>query len=144
MTKKTETKAETTIDTKLTTREVTDSRLIMIMIAGKRGEKSRTAKRVVQTVEAELRAKNEDMPVYDVRVSINGIELDFRDFTDEVQRHLDDMVMREAGELLKQTVGGKLDELIVDVHASLERLTEGVQKKAADLLGYTPWNDRDA
>lgn len=140
MTKKTETKAETTIDTKLTTREVTDSRLIMIMIAGKRGEKSRTAERVVQTVEAELREKNEDMPVYDVRVSINGIELDFRDFADEVQRQLDDMVTREAGELLKQTVGDKLDELIYDAHESLRRLNEGVQKKAAEMLGYNPWS----
>lgn len=133
------------IETKLTTREVTDSKLIMIMIAGKRGEKSHTAARVVQTVEAELREKGDaDLPVYDVRVSINGIELDFRDFADEVTRQLDDMVMREAGELLKKTVGDKLDDLIYEAHQSLERLNEGVQKKAAELLGYNPWKDDDA
>ncbi len=133
------------IETKLTTREVTDSKLIMIMIAGKRGEKSRTAERVVQTVEAELREKGDaDLPVYDVRVSINGIELDFRDFADEVTRQLDDMVTREAGELLKKTVGDKLDDLIYEAHQSLERLNEGVQKKAAELLGYNPWKDDDA
>jgi hypothetical protein len=127
---------------KLTTREVTDSRLLMIMIASQRGEKSRTAERVVQTGEAELRAKGSDMPVYDVRVTINGVELDFRDFAAEVQRQLDDMVTREAGELLKQTVGGKLDDLVADAHESLRRLNEGVQKKAAEMLGYSPW-ERD-
>lgn len=47
---------------KLTTREVTDSQLLMIMIASKRSEKSRTAERVAQTVEAELRDKNADAP----------------------------------------------------------------------------------
>lgn len=137
-------KDETKIDTKLTTREVTDSKLIMIMIAGRRGEKSRTAERVVQTVDAELREKGSaDLPVYDVRVSINGIELDFRDFADEVTRQLDDMVTREAGELLKKTVGDKLDDLIYEAHQSLERLNEGVQKKAAELLGYNPWKDEE-
>lgn len=126
---------------KLSTREVTDSRLLMIMIASKRSEKSRTSERVLRTVEAELRDKNADAPVYDVRVSINGIELDFRDFAAEVQRQLDDMVTREAGELLKQTVGDKLDALVADAHASLQRLNEGVQTKAAELLGYNPWKD---
>lgn len=142
MTKKT--KTETKIDKKLTTREVTDSVMLMTMIASNRGEKGRTVERVVQTVEAKLRETGEDMPVYDVRVSINGIDLDFRDFVDLVQRQLDDMVKREAGELLKQTVGDKLDELIFDAHESLRRLNEGIQKKAAELLGYNPWNDRDA
>jgi hypothetical protein len=126
---------------KLSTREVTDSRLLMIMIASRRGEKSRTAERVVQTVEAELRDKNAETPVYDVRVSINGIELDFRDFAAEVQRQLDDMVTREAGVLLKQTVGDKLDDLIAEAHESLQRLNEGVQKKASELLGYDPWKE---
>ena len=126
---------------KLTTREVTDSRLLMIMIASRRGEKSRTAERVVQTVEAELRDKNAETPVYDVRVSINGIELDFRDFAAEVERQLDDMVTREAGVLLKQAVGDKLDDLIADAHEALQRLNDGVQKKASELLGYNPWKD---
>lgn len=74
-------------------------------------------------------------------MSINGIELDFRDFATEVQRQLDDMVTREAGELLKQTVGDKLDALVADTHESLLRLNEGVQTKAAELLGYNPWKD---
>ena len=127
---------------KLTTREVTDSRLLMIMIAaGKPSGKSRTVERVVKTVEAELHGKNAELPVYDVRVSINGIDLDFRDFAAEVQRQLDDMVMHQAGELLKQTVGDKLDLLAADAHESLQRLNEGVQKRAADLLGYNPWQD---
>lgn len=142
MTTKTIKTAATKLTTKLTTREVTDSRLIMIMIAGKRGEKSRTAERVMQTVETELREKGADMPIYDVRVSINGIELDFRDFADEVQRQLDDMVMRAAGDLLKQTVGTKLDDLIAEAHDSLERLNDGIQKKATEMLGYNPWSDR--
>ena len=132
---------KTAPEQKLTTREVTDSRLLMIMIASRRGEKSRTAERVVQTVEAELRDKNAETPVYDVRVSINGIELDFRDFAAEVQRQLDDMVTREAGVLLKQTVGDKLDDLIAEAHESLQRLNEGVQKKASELLGYDPWKE---
>ena len=139
MTKKTES------DQKLSTREVTDSRLLMIMIASNRSSAtSRTVDRVVQTVEAGLREQSADTPVYDVRVSINGIELDFRDFAVEVQRQLDDMVTHEAGELLKQTVGDKLDELIYDARESLKRLNEGVQKKAAELLGYNPWRDDDA
>lgn len=139
MTKKTET---STVPTKLTTREVTDSRLLMFMIAGDRGEKSRTAERVVQTVEAEMRAKGDaDAPIYDVRLSINGIDLDFRDFSAEVQRQLDDMVMREAGELLKQTISDKLDTLIESTHEALLQLNEGIQKKATEMLGYNPWKD---
>lgn len=126
---------------KLTTREVTDSHLLMFMIAGSRGEKSRTAERLVQTVEAELRDKGADTPVYDVRVSINGIDLNFRDFITEIQRQLDDMVMRAAGDLLKQTVGDKLDDLIGEATRALRRLNEGVQKKAAEMLGYNPWKD---
>ena len=126
---------------KLTTREVTDSRLLMIMIANCGGKNSRTAERVVQTVDAELRGQSADMPVYDVRVNINGIELDFRDFAAEVQRQLDDMVMREAGELLKQTVDDKLGNLIADTHDSLQRLNEGIQKRAAEMLGYNPWSN---
>lgn len=126
---------------KLTTREVTDSRLLMIMIASCGGANSRTAERVVQTVEAELR-DNPDTPVYDVRVSINGIELDFRDFAMEVQRQLDDMVMREAGELLKQTVEDKLNGVLSDAHASLQRLNEGIRERAVEMLGYNPWSDQ--
>lgn len=133
---------KTKIETKLTTSEVTNSRLLMSMIAGKPGEKSRTAERVVQTVDAELREKGSvDLPIYDVRVSINGIELDFRDFTDEVTRQLDTLVMREAGELLKRTVGNQLDDLLRATYESLHRLNEGVQKKATELLGYNPWKD---
>lgn len=112
----------------------------MIMIAACGGKNSRTADRVVQTVDAELRSKGEDMPVYDVRVSINGIELDFRDFAAEVQRQLDDMVVREAGELLKQTVDDKLGNLITDTHDALQRLNEGIQKRAAEMLGYNLWS----
>ena len=128
--------------TKLTTHEVADSLLLMTMIASTRGGKSRTAERIVKTAEADLRSNNSaDAPVYDVRVSINGVELDFRDFAEEVQRQLDDMVMREAGELLKQTVGDKLNDLINDTHTSLKHLHEGVKQKAVELLGYNPWKD---
>lgn len=119
---------------KLTTREVADSRLLMIMIAACGGTNNRTVERVIQTVSAELRSKSMDTPVYDVRVSINGIELDFRDFAVEVQRQLDDMVMREAGELLKQAVEDKLGDLITDAHDALQRLNEGIQKKATEML----------
>jgi hypothetical protein len=52
---------------KLTTREVTNSRLLMIMISSCCGKNSRTAERVVQTVDAELRSKGADTSVYDVR-----------------------------------------------------------------------------
>lgn len=128
---------------KLTTREVTDSRMLMIMISQRPGEQAfgRTVERITRTVETELKAAGRDMPVYDVRVSINGVDLDFRDFASEVQRQLDDMVMREAGELLKQIVSDKLDDLMHEAHESITRLNDGVRKKAAELLGYNPWRD---
>jgi len=118
---------------KLTTREVADSLLLISMIAN--NKEGRAGERIRETVKG-LPAGT---PVYDVRVSINEIDLDFHDFAGEVQRQLVDMVRREAGELLKQTVGSKMDDLIASTHETLQRLNEGVQQKAADLLGYNPW-----
>jgi hypothetical protein len=51
----------------------------------------------------------------------------------EVQRQLDDMVMREAGELLKQTVDDELGELIADALDSLQRLNDGIQRPRGNL-----------
>lgn len=134
------------VSKKLSTRELTDSRMLMIMISAGPSHGSKTVERVLATVDEELKAKKnepggEHLPVYDVRVSVNGVELDFREFTAEVTRQLDDMVMREAGKLLKDLIGDKLGTLIEDAYQNLEKLNRGIRQKATELLGYNPWRD---
>lgn len=112
---------------KLTAREVADSVMLMTMIAPHK-DKMRLAA-------SALKGGSTEALVYDVRVSVNGIELDFREFAAEIQRQLDDMVRHEAGELVKQVIGRRLDDMVEDSYETLRLFNEGLQKKAYELLG---------
>lgn len=120
---------------KLTTREVVDSRMLMNMIgAGGRD----TARRIAESVEKPKSGydpKSEHDPVYDVRVSINGIDLDFRDFAAEIQRQLNTLILDRATKLLDQVIGDRIGQLIEQTTASIQDLNLGIQRKAAELPG---------
>lgn len=122
---------------KLTGREIAASKMLITMLTRKSAEGTTKGEEVRATVAAS--ATSPSTPIYDVRVSINGVELDFHAFEAEIDRQFKDIVQRAAGELLKQTLGDKMDSLMEDVCNTLQVLNKSVQEKASEALGYNPW-----
>lgn len=72
---------------------------------------------------------------HDIRVIINGVEVDFVEFAKKVEKQLDSMVAEKAGELLK----AKVYDMLEPFHDAVAEFERGLKKQAADMLGYNPW-----
>lgn len=78
--------------------------------------------------------KGEPKPIT-VSITIDGFEADFRKFAEECERQLDRMIVEKAGEMLKEQLGEELHEMLHVV----DQLGEGLKRRAAEMLGYDPW-----
>ncbi len=75
------------------------------------------------------------VPGVDVTVTIDGMPFDFKHFSDHLEKHMDDMILRKAGELMQENVGDLTNKL----YDAMNELINGIRKQAADKLGYNPW-----
>lgn len=119
--------------TKLTTREAINSVMLMNMIgATKQYGSSKTFDRILDSVR-ERQAQNPLDPLdhaYDVEVRVNGIEVDFRDFTKTCVDQLDAMVLDAAKELLAESaVIEEMNSTLYDLQEKLKEYAELVESK---------------
>ena len=118
--------------TKLSTREVTDSVMLMNMIGATRNDGSKTFERILATVRERQERNPSDSQPYDVEVKVNGIEVDFRDFAQSCVDQLDGMVLRAAKELLAESdVIGEMDSTLYDIQEQLKSYAESVKNRLA-------------
>ncbi len=73
----------------------------------------------------------------EVTVTIDGMEFDFKLFSDHVEKQLNQMVAERAGALLQDRTG----DLMQKLQDSIDELVNGIRKQAADALGYNPWEN---
>jgi len=71
-----------------------------------------------------------------VEMRINGVEVSPRAVFGEIESQLDEMVKREAADLLKQKLGG-----LVEVQDMVHSIKQTIEREACDKLGVD-WSDR--
>lgn len=104
--------------TTLTAREFVDSFLITIVSRHKATERKLIDK-IMEVAKSKI---SPDGRMYEVSLSVNGVELDFNEYVDRVNECLEDMVVSAAKEIF--------DENIRDLNESLHDL----QERAKDSL----------
>jgi hypothetical protein len=118
--------------TKLTTAQVGNNVMLMTLVSSPKAEKSEALERIMANNPVGFKEHDE---VYDVRVSINGIDLEFKDFAEEVNRQLDTLLAEAARDLVKELIGTRIQDLTERYDAALLELTDAVESEAARLLG---------
>ncbi len=108
--------------TKLTARQAVDHPFLMTLLSGSRAQRGKLFERVMETVAQQPQEER----TYEVEVRVNGVELDFADFTDEVQRQFDEMVMRAARKLLDEQFADRFSEISDQCYAA-ERAAKGLR-----------------
>lgn len=121
--------------TKLTTAEVAGNIMLMTLINSPNAMKSKALERVLAEIPSGAAARAK---ICDVKVSVNGVDLDFADFADFVNRQLDTLVTGAARDLVKELLGSRIQDLTDRYDAALRELTFGVEREAIRLLKRAP------
>lgn len=83
-------------------------------------------------------AESKDEPKYEVVLTINGVEHDFRAFAEMLSATIDRHVMVAATKLVRETIGTKLVDATESVVNALDDLRLGIRAEAGRLLGFDP------
>lgn len=124
--------------TKLSTREFTDNIMLMTLVSSKKENKSRVVERLIDKA-GDL--KSDIQPAYNVEIKVNGIELDFNDFTEEVTRQLDSLVVEEAGKLIHHQVmeaTSHLTDALREMEERIKLLSQATESRVRQALGLPP------
>lgn len=130
-----------TMTTKLTPRQAMDHPFLITLLSGSRAKRGKAFERVMDTLHAQGPGHT-----YDVEVSVNGVALDFADFTDEVQRQLDEMVMRAARKLFDEQFADRFQEIAEQTYAAeraAKDLRNALEAEARKAWGMPPAPEED-
>lgn len=126
--------------TKITARELADDIILTEMLASKSAKRNEVIDRLLVTQRG--RAERS----YEIEIKINGIELDFRDFTTEVERQLSELVARAARSLINERVEDRIKTIyaaIDDLRSSARALASSLEDDVRATLGLLPSNHEE-
>lgn len=107
----------------------------MTLVSSPGAEKSNVLQRIIDSGGIDQnKGHTPNTPAYDVRVTINGIEVEFKDFAEEVNRQLDSLVSEKASEMIREIGFGQLDDIRERIQSQLENLADEVKNRVDDLL----------
>lgn len=101
--------------TKITSKQFTDSFLLTLVSRGPTGNGKRLIDKILETVSEQIPT---DAAIFDVKIMVNDVELDFNEYVDRINESLEDLVTRAAEKLFK--------EQTENLRESLNRLIEQV------------------
>lgn len=119
---------------KLSTREFTNSVMLMTMVSAPNAERSKILERILETARRDGGIKTEDQKVYDVRITVNGIELDFEEFAKHANEQIDELVVEAAGDIVRGTLDPKFVDIQNRVETALGELAEVAEGEVRRLL----------
>lgn len=121
--------------TLLTTRQAIDHPFLLTLLSGAPAQQGRLLERVLAVAEARPEK------TYEVEVRVNGVELDFAEFTDRVSEQFDELVVRAARKLLDEQLQGRVATVAEELGRAeraakdLANAIEDEARKALDLPG---------
>lgn len=127
--------------TTLTTRQVTEHPFLLTLLSSKRARKR---SKLLDLVMAAAATRPDGEKTYDVKVSVNGIDLDFTDFTDNVVNQLDEMLMRAARKLLDEQFTDRFREVsekLYDAERHAKDLRNALENEVRKAWGMSPRQD---
>ena len=129
--------------TPLTAREFTDHLFLLTLVSA--GEKSfGVLDKIMERAKARQLSEGTKEPIYHVEVKVNGIELDFQDFTNKVRQQLDEMVMHEARALFDEHfVNWEIHDTLSRINRELRDLGDSLEAKARVARGLPPKSAND-
>lgn len=98
--------------TTISTEQVIDHLFLLTLLSSKRAERGKLFDKLMDTVASQPDKEK----TYQVEVSVNGIVLDFNDFTAKVNAQLDEMVMSAARSLLDEQFADRFREISVKLN----------------------------
>jgi hypothetical protein len=122
---------------KLNPRQAVDHLFLVTLLSGSRAKRGQLFEKVMETFKAQPGLEH----IYEVKVSVNGVEMDFQDFTDEVQRQLDAMVMVAARKVVDEQFADRFREIGAQIHdaeQAAKDLCNAVEAKAREMWGLPP------
>jgi ERCC4-related helicase len=124
--------------TKLSTRQFIDDTMLLKLVSGSRAKRSRVFERLMETRNPD---EDEDTKSYQIDIKINGIEVDFEDFTSEVNRQLDEMVMRAARSIIENSIQERVRAVsaaMYDIERHAKNLAIALENQARTAWGMPP------
>lgn len=128
--------------TTLNTNQVIDHLFLLTLLSSPRDDRSKLLDRFMATVHGQPDKEK----TYVVEVRVNGIELDFGDFTDKVRAQLDELVMGAARRLLDEQFADRfraITHTIDDAQRRAEDLCNALEAEARKAWGMPPGQDQD-
>jgi hypothetical protein len=124
--------------TKLSTRQFIDNTMLLKLVSGSRAKRGRVFERLMETWNP---ADDENTRSYQIEIKINGIEVDFEDFTSEVNRQLDEMVMRAARSIIEDSIQERVravSDAMYDIEQHVKDLAIAIENQARTAWGMPP------
>lgn len=124
--------------TKLSTRQFTDSVMMMELVSGLKAKRGKVFERLMAT---RPQGGDENTKSYEIEIKVNGIEVDFEDFTNAVNRQLDEMVMRAARSIIEDSVQERVravSDAMYEIEQKSKDLAIAIECQARAAWGLPP------
>lgn len=128
--------------TTLTTRQAIDHLFLLTLLSSKRAERGKLFDKVIAGVSTQPDGEK----TYSVEVRVNGVELDFNDFTAKIHGQLDEMIMRAARSIVEEQYTERfrsISEMLHDAERHAKDLRNALEDEARKTWGMPPRQDED-
>ncbi len=126
----------------LSTSQAIDHLFLLTLLSSSHAKQGKLFERVMATTEGKPREEK----VYQVEIRVNGVELDFHDFTDKVRGQFDELVMAAARKLLDGQFADRfrvISGAIYDAQTHAKNLRNALEAEARKAWGLPPRQDED-
>lgn len=126
--------------TPLNTQQALDHLFLLTLLTGRKADGGKLFNQVMTTLDGQSEK------TYHVEVRVNGIELDFNDFTDKVNEQLEELIMNAARKLLDAQFADRFREIsshIYDAEQQAKNLRNALEATAREAWGMPPRQGED-